>query len=498
MSQVVFKTPNTGVLVRAGLWLAVAGLAAWFLSKIRFTLVVFGMAWMIAYLMNGMVVAMEGRRLGPIRSVGRGMAVGVIYLTLCALLALTGALLFPQVEAQVAKLLELQHTIANPQDLATLIQSHSEKLLGVVPQEYRATVMERVRSSLDTITAHVGAWLVAGLNALAGFFTQMVTGMFVFLSALLISIYILLTWKELGHDFVSCFPTNYRDEVRDLLLKMNAIFGGYLRATIITSAACGAFTLVAVWVTGIAFHQPFPYALVIALIAGLTYPIPIFGILASAVAAVVLSFMPTGSLGYGAAVGVAVLIVNGIIDRTLQPKLMGDAIGVSPLFVMFAAAAGGEFLGGVWGMLLGIPLAAMAKALWAWFHGRFLVVHEATQVVVPVPDPGTQAVVQPGVAQVTVTAQPASPPVAAAPPAPPPPAPAPVIVPEPPPAPVVEPEPPPAPAVEPEPPPAPAVEPEPSPAPAVEPEPPPAPVVKPAPPSPPAPSAKKRPKPPQS
>ncbi len=403
MSQVVFKTPNTGVLVRAGLWLAVAALAAWFLSRIGFTLVVFGMAWLIAYLMNGVVVWMEGRKVGPIQSITRAMAVSLIYFFLGATIIVVGALAFPPVEAQVARLLQMQQTIADPQDLAHLIQTQSERLQHLVPQEYRQTVMERVRSSLDTITAQVGSWLVAGLNALAGFFTQMMTGMFVFLSALLISIYILLTWKELGQDFIGCFPINYRDELRDLLGKMNAIFGGYLRATIITSAACGVFTLLAVWITGLTFHQPFTYALVIALIAGLTYPIPIFGILASGVAAVVLSFIPTGSLSYGVAVGVAVFVVNGIIDRTLQPKLMGDAIGVSPLFVMFAAAAGGEFLGGVWGMLLGIPLAAMAKALWSWFHGKFLAVHEETEVVVPVPDPGQPAVVTPGVSQVTVT-----------------------------------------------------------------------------------------------
>ena len=62
-----------------------------------------------------------------------------------------------------------------------------------------------------------------------------------------------------------------------------------------------------------------------------------------------------------------------LVDRIVLPKLMSDAIGVSPLFVIFAAAAGGEFLGGVWGMLLGIPLAAMTKALFEWIHDRFMV-----------------------------------------------------------------------------------------------------------------------------
>lgn len=85
-----------------------------------------------------------------------------------------------------------------------------------------------------------------------------------------------------------------------------------------------------------------------------------------------------------------VLSISITIDRTLQPKLMGDAIGVSPVFVIFAAAAGGEFLGGVWGMLVGIPLAAMTKAFFTWFYDLFLVDHGArdwqfTEIVRPVP-----------------------------------------------------------------------------------------------------------------
>ena len=68
-------------------------------------------------------------------------------------------------------------------------------------------------------------------------------------------------------------------------------------------------------------------------------------------------------------------MVNIIIDRTIQPKLMSDAIGVSELFVMFAAFAGGE-VAGIWGMLLGIPVAAMGKALFEWFHLNFLTTDE--------------------------------------------------------------------------------------------------------------------------
>jgi hypothetical protein len=111
-----------------------------------------------------------------------------------------------------------------------------------------------------------------------------------------------------------------------------------------------------------------PYAVIISIIAGLTYPIPLFGILSSTCIGGVLAFVPESDLGTGLQVALIVLVVNTVIDRTLLPKLMSNAIGVSPLFVIFAAAAGGEFVGGVWGMF---------KAIFVWFHGEFLTDPEA-------------------------------------------------------------------------------------------------------------------------
>ena len=118
--------------------------------------------------------------------------------------------------------------------------------------------------------------------------------------------------------------------------------------------------------------QIFPI-LLLALLAALTYPIPVVGAAGTCVLGGVLAFLSTGDLGYAVVVLLVIMGANQGVDRTIYPKLMGDAIGVSPLFVIFAAAAGGEFLGGVWGMLLGIPLAAMTKAFLLWIHALFLV-----------------------------------------------------------------------------------------------------------------------------
>jgi predicted PurR-regulated permease PerM len=372
LTHITSRFGVSGAIVRAAIWLAFIGSAVWFLTRIQFTLTIFGLAWLIAYLMNPVVERLEGKKLWHIERCSRGLAVGGIYFCVLSLLFLAGSLLFPTVAAQIQHVIDLEHTLYNPQQLASSVQEKGEKLVNLLPVEYQAQLLEKLRASLGTITTEIGKFISSALSHLASFFGQMLTGAVIVLSALLISIYIILSWKELGTTFVESFPFQYRQEINRLMGQMNRIFGGYLRATIVTSLAAGGSTTVCLWIYSFVTGVSCPYSYVIGIIAGIAYPIPLFGILSSTVVAAVLAFFPESNVNTALWVGGIVFLVNNIIDRTLQPKLMSSAIGVSPLFVIFAAAAGGEFIGGVWGMLVGIPLAAMTKAFTTWIHELFL------------------------------------------------------------------------------------------------------------------------------
>ncbi len=59
-------------------------------------------------------------------------------------------------------------------------------------------------------------------------------------------------------------------------------------------------------------------------------------------------------------------MIARIADSVLAPKIMADAVGVSPIAVMFASFAGGELFG-LWGLILGIPAAALVRVLFTYF-----------------------------------------------------------------------------------------------------------------------------------
>ncbi len=113
----------------------------------------------------------------------------------------------------------------------------------------------------------------------------------------------------------------------------------------------------------------FKYALILGIIAGVGYAIPIIGGLITQVIALVLC----APQGLGVIVWVQIIIfgIERISDNVLVPKIMGDSVGVSPIGVMFAVFAGGELFG-LPGLLLGIPAAALVKILWRYFVAPWL------------------------------------------------------------------------------------------------------------------------------
>jgi len=283
----------------------------------------------------------------------------------------------PHLTDQVQRLLALQDTFSDPADLSEALRLKVEPILARVPQAYREQAMAQGAELIQNSTTTIGVWVSKLLATLGSFFGQLISGILLLCTAFLVSLFMLMNWHGMAEQFLFKLPRQYRDEVRSLSQKMNEIFGGYLKATILTSIACTIATFISLvllsWITG----HDFPYKGLVAFVAGLAYPVPVVGIIATSILGGVLGYLPESDLGFGLLVLVVINVVNMLIDNTVQRKLMSDAIGVSELFVMFAAFAGGE-AAGVWGMLLGIPVAAMGKALFEWFHANFLVVEELT------------------------------------------------------------------------------------------------------------------------
>lgn len=361
------------------LWAIVAILGIWALSKIPSTMIVFSMAWLIAYLLNPAVDALAGKRLGPIKKCSRGQAVGIVASLLLGVMIASGSLMLPQLTDQIERLLSIQQKLGDPAKLPVMLREKAEPWLARVPAQYRETAMAKATTLIQDSASKIGHWASEIIRSVGAFIGQLLSAIFLVSSAFLVSLYMLMNWHNLAGDMLEKLPRQYQREVRSLSVKLNEIFGGYLKATILTAIACMIATFVSLLILSWGFSLSgkevnFPYKGLVAFVAGISYPVPIIGIIATSILGGVLGLFSDGPF-FGLCVLGMINVVNVLIDRTVQPRLMSDAIGVSELFVMFAAFAGGE-VAGVWGMLLGIPVAAMGKTLFEWFHLNFLLVED--------------------------------------------------------------------------------------------------------------------------
>jgi predicted PurR-regulated permease PerM len=103
-----------------------------------------------------------------------------------------------------------------------------------------------------------------------------------------------------------------------------------------------------------------PFWLLIAIFAGVVEIVPVIGPLVAGALAVGVGL--TVSVGVGIAAGIAVLVVRLLEDYLVIPRVLGDAVGLSPLVVLVSVAAA-ALLFGEFAVLLAIPLAAVVATL---------------------------------------------------------------------------------------------------------------------------------------
>ena len=113
-----------------------------------------------------------------------------------------------------------------------------------------------------------------------------------------------------------------------------------------------------------------PLAFLIGVIAGVTDVIPYVGPIAGAIPAVMLGMERSPIIAVYAILGfVAIHQLEGAV---IGPKIMGDYVGLHPLVVIFAILAGGE-MGGLVGLLLAVPSAAVIKVIFGHLYRRLII-----------------------------------------------------------------------------------------------------------------------------
>ena len=152
----------------------------------------------------------------------------------------------------------------------------------------------------------------------------------------------------------SMLPRQRRRIVRDTWWLIDQKLGAFVRGELLLIVFVAVVLSFAFWLDGL------PYWILIGSFAGVVEIVPVIGPLAAGALAVGVGLTQGWLTALGA--GIAVLVLRQLEDYIVVPRVLGHAVGLSPLVVLVSVTAVGILLGGFY-VLLAIPLAAVGATL---------------------------------------------------------------------------------------------------------------------------------------
>ena len=173
----------------------------------------------------------------------------------------------------------------------------------------------------------------------------------------IISFYFLLDWERMLQSFRRLIPRPYEASTLRIVGECHSVLGAFVKGQFLVMLLLGIVYAVGLQLIGL------EVGLIIGMIAGLASIIPYLGFAVGIIAAVIATLFQFGlDWTQLLLVGVVFMIGQMVGGYILQPFLLGDKIGLSPVAVVFAVLAGAQ-LGGFLGMLIALPVAAVIVVL---------------------------------------------------------------------------------------------------------------------------------------
>jgi predicted PurR-regulated permease PerM len=217
--------------------------------------------------------------------------------------------------------------LLNPDRIAALLEQHQERL---------------VQGGVGTLLG-IGRGVGAALAILG----------YVVLTPVLM-IYLLRDFDRITERVASLIPLRQRERSTALAREYDNLLSRFLRGQLIAAAIVGILTWLGLLIAG------FPNSGLVGLVAGVFNVIPYLGLLVSIIPVVIIALVSGSVLGSLLKAGIVFAIVQFIDSSVTGPRIVGESVGLHPVWVILAIAVGSFFYGFV-GLLLAMPAAVLIK-----------------------------------------------------------------------------------------------------------------------------------------
>ncbi len=300
-------------------------------------------AFSIAYLLNPILIYVEKNF-----KINRSFSILLIYCLLLSIITITITIVSPRIAKSIDNLSD---------DIPTYIYSTqswvNENIVKSKLLEYSAPyiktninrILEETLSFLNLTSANL---VTKAINITSNLFSAIL--------GLVVSIYLLkdkerfiIGIKKILYALVG---QNKANNIINFGNLSNKIFSQYIIGKAIDSLIIGMLCFVGLLLLKMR------YALLIGIIIGITNMIPYFGPFIGAVPAILITliYSPINALW----VGIFIFLLQQFDGLYLGPKILGDKVGLGPIWIILAVIIGGGTFG-VIGMFIGVPVMAIIK-----------------------------------------------------------------------------------------------------------------------------------------
>jgi len=345
-------------------WLIAIALVGWLLYLLAPVLTPFVAAALLAYIGDPLADRLEKLRMP------RTLAVVAVFILTFLMIALLVLLVGPLIRNQIGALLE-----ALPGIVAQFEQVWLPNIAELLDLDIGEDV--GIGAFVERYGDMAGTWgtkVLLSVTQSGGAVAAAVLSLFL---VPIITFYLLRDWDSILAHLGALIPGEQRETVIGLAKETDEVLGAFLRGQLLVMLALAIIYSVGLGLVGLKF------AIAIGVVSGLVSFVPYLGFVFGIALASMTVVLEPDPLWRLAGVVATFSIAQFIEGSLLTPKLVGDRIGLHPVLIIFAVAAGGQLFG-FFGILLALPAAAVLSVIVRFAYHRYLTEHPEIDVDEPV------------------------------------------------------------------------------------------------------------------
>ena len=286
----------------------------------------------------------------------RLVAIAVVYLVFFALFAFFIYITFQPIVEEVQKFVEDAPRLFDSAKVT--FEKWSEEFYRQIPADVQAQVEEWLKSAGGVLGG-------AALNILNATISRVTSTISIVLGLIVVPFllfYMLKDKEGLSDGMYSTLPAGVARHTRNVLGLTHGVIGSYVRAQLISASIVGGGVFLGLLLLDVDF------AITLGLIAGVLGLIPIIGAIIGAIPGilVVLATDPSKLIW----VVLVYLVVQFIESNIISPRIQGRALRLHPIVIMTTLVVASDIFG-LWGVLIGVPMVAIARDIFAYFYSEW-------------------------------------------------------------------------------------------------------------------------------